>query len=588
MRLAYEDTLRGQKALWRIEKPIPADIRERLDGRSPMLCHLLYCRGYRSAEEIEAFFSQGTISHDPFLLPDMEAAVERIAQAVERREQVAVYGDFDCDGLSAAAILMSTLQGLGLAPIPHIPLRADGHGLHPEALADLADRGVGLVVTADCGIGAIEEVRVAHGMGMDVIVTDHHEARADGALPDCPAVDPTRHDAEYPCRFLCGAGVAYKLAQALACQIPDAADPDNLLDLVALGTVADVVPMRDENRSLVIRGLERLRRTERPGLLALFQAAGIDRHKIDPVSIGFYLAPRINAANRMGTPQLAYNCLTASDPAVAAECARKLSDHNQQRQLLVAETFETVAEQLGAPATIAEAVMEGRRAPFLIVIGHWPSGISGLLASKIVDVYGLPTFVGADASDGIVSVSARGIPGVRIDEILEGCEAALPGGLFLGFGGHTRAGGFRVQREKLESCLDVLEDQTWRQVHVDEVGAVLTVDAEVSLSRLTLDAATHIRTLAPFGVDFLEPLFLCRDVTLKRVSAVGGQKHARFKIQQGSAWMDGIYFGAHPSFFQLPAESKLDLVFHLQIDEWDGLQRPELRLRDWRYTSPSL
>jgi single-stranded-DNA-specific exonuclease len=297
--LSNPDTvLQGRKALWRIEEPFPAEIRQALHGRSPMLCHLLYCRGYRSADEIEAFFSHRIISHDPFLLPDMDRAIERLSRAIERREHVAVYGDFDCDGVTSVAVLVATLQRCGLDPIAHIPTRADGHGLHPEALASLADRGVGLVVTADCGITAIEEVRVAHGMGMDVIITDHHETRPDGSLPDCLAVSPTRHDSDYPFRFLCGVGVAYKVAQALRQANPAAPDPDDLLDLVALGTVADIVPLLDENRSLVIQGLERLRRTERTGLLALFRAAGVDPQRIDPVSVSFYLAPRINGVRR--------------------------------------------------------------------------------------------------------------------------------------------------------------------------------------------------------------------------------------------------------------------------------------------------
>src|SRR5579872_781886 len=324
--------IRGHRALWRLEEPIPQGIRDSLGDESVMISHLLYCRGYRSIEAIRGFFTQGTISHDPFLLPDMDRAVRRISQAVERGERVAVYGDFDCDGLTAAAVLVATLEGLGLRPIAYIPEREDGHGLHPEGLAALADQGVELVVTADCGISAIEEVRVARGMGMDVVVTDHHEARIDGSLPDCPTVDPTRHDSEFPFRSLCGVGVTYKLAQALASTLPGAPDPDDVLDLVALGTIADVVPLLDENRSLVIRGLHRLRQTRRPGLAALFEAAGGDRKRIDPVAVGFYLAPRINAANRMATPQLAYDLITASDPGRAAELAALLSDHNQARQ----------------------------------------------------------------------------------------------------------------------------------------------------------------------------------------------------------------------------------------------------------------
>ena len=272
-----EVELRGHRALWQVAAPISAELRGALDGASVMLAHLLYCRGYRSVEEIRTFLQGDQVSHDPFLMPDMEIAVERIGVAAGRREQVAVYGDFDCDGITAAAAIVETLIGLGLTPQVHIPTREDGHGLHPEALARLADAGVTLLVTADCGVTSMEEVLVAQGMGMDVIVTDHHEVRADGSLPACPVVNPTRHDSLYPFRFLSGAGVAYKLAQALRARLPHAPDPDVLLDLIALGTIADVVPLRDENRSLVARGIQYLRDTQRRGLLALYEVAGVDR-----------------------------------------------------------------------------------------------------------------------------------------------------------------------------------------------------------------------------------------------------------------------------------------------------------------------
>ncbi|HEX6510350.1 MAG TPA: DHH family phosphoesterase, partial [Chloroflexota bacterium] len=376
-----DSELRGHRAAWRLEPRIPADVLELLPGESVMLAHLLYCRGYHTPDEIRVVLAGETITHDPFLLPDMERAVDRIARAVETGERVAVYGDFDCDGITATAVLVTTLQRLGLSPIAHIPTREDGHGLHPVALAELSDRGVTLVVTADCGITSMVEVQVALGMGMDVVVTDHHEARLDGSLPQCPAVDPTRLDSLYPFRSLSGAGVAYKVAQALRLRLPGAPDPDDLLDLVALGTVADVVPLRDENRFLVARGLERLRRTQRPGLLALYEVAGIERSRIDPVSVGFYLAPRINAANRMATPRLAYDLVTAADEHIAAELARQLSAYNGQRQTLVAETFDAVAAELGDQSNMAEAVRAGSRAPIVIVVGRWPAGISGLLAS---------------------------------------------------------------------------------------------------------------------------------------------------------------------------------------------------------------
>ncbi|HLJ66099.1 MAG TPA: single-stranded-DNA-specific exonuclease RecJ [Chloroflexota bacterium] len=577
--------LRGQRARWRIEPQIPDEIRAELAGESVMLAHLLYCRGFTTAEQIRAFLAGGTISHDPFLLPDMDAAVERIATAIERGERVAVYGDFDCDGITSAVVLVETLRALGGEPIPYLPSREDGHGLHPEGLAALSDQGATLVVTADCGVSAIEEVRVARGMGMDVVVTDHHEVRADLSLPDCPVVNPTRHDSEYPCRHLCGVGVAFKLVQALSRRMPGRVDPDSLLDLVALGTVADVASLVDENRSLVIRGLDRLRSTRRPGLLALFEVAGVDPARIDPISVSFYLAPRINAANRMASPQLAYDLITAGDPAEAMRLAHRLSAHNQERQLLVAETLQGITAQLGDPETVAGEIRAGRRPPLLIVVGTWPAGISGLLAAKLVDAYGVPAFAGTDAGAGTISVSARGVPGVHIDELIERCEAALPAGLFLGYGGHASAGGFRIEAAKLPQARELLAEQSTASIRIDEIGAALTIDAEVGLRRLTLDAARRVRSLAPFGMGFPEPLFLTRGARLKRLSARQDSAHVKLTLQQGDGLIDGIYFNATDEFRRLPIWSALDVVYHLQIDQWQGLQKPQACIRDWRESS---
>jgi single-stranded-DNA-specific exonuclease len=539
-----------------------------------MLSHLLYCRGYKTAPEIQNFFIQGSISHDPFLLPDMEEAVERIAQACENGERVAIYGDFDCDGVTSAAVLMETLRGCGLDPVAHIPTREDGHGLHRRALADLCARGVSLIITADCGIGAVDEVLVALDLGLEVIITDHHEPHSDGTLPDCLTLSPTRHDSMYPWRFLSGVGMTYKLAQALKMRMLTAPEPRDVLDLVALGTVADVVPLRDENRSLVIDGLSSLQRSRRVGLRALFDVAGVERAKIDPVSIGYYLGPRINAA-----------LITTDDPEVAASLARELSNYNEQRQDLVAEKVEEILADIGPAAVLTERVLEGEKPPLLIVIGDWPAGISGLLASKLVDEYGLPAFVGTNTGDGIVTVSARSIPEVNIDEILDAADSSVPGGLFLGHGGHSAAAGFRVAEERFSVAKASLEEQAAKRVSPEHIGAILEIDAEVRLGSLSLAAAEKLRTLAPFGRGFEEPLFLSRDVLLKRRSSFSDGRHVKVGLLGDNALVDGILFNVSEAFMELPLGSRLDVVYHLQLNERNGLSKPELCVRDWRANS---
>lgn len=572
--------LRGSRSPWRVARSNQAELDESIPGCSRMLAHLLYRRGVDTPEQIQSFLARDPISHDPFLIPAMHEAVQRIAWAVSRGECVAIYGDFDCDGVTAAAVLLDTFRGLGLDPITYIPIRADGHGLSPDGLAALAAQGVTLVVTADCGITAIDEVLVAQGMGLDVIVTDHHEPRAGGVVPDCPTVAPTRYDSFYPWRYLCGAGVAYKLAQALTEKIPTTFDPRAVLDLVALGTVADVVPLLDENRSLVLQGLDCLRRTERPGLLALFTVAGIEQTRIDPTSIGFYLAPRLNAANRMADPRIAFDLITATDPGLASQLAERLNTLNRERQDLVAAQTMSLVQQLGSPDAIAAEVASGRRPPLIVVQGDWPPGISGLLASKLVDLYGLPAFVGATSADGVVSVSARGTADTRIDELLERCETALPGGLFLGFGGHARAGGFRIHAADVDTAVALLQEHV--EIDVSAIGPVLDIDAELPLRWLTLQAAEQLQRLAPFGSGFAEPLFLSRNTTLRRLTARGEGKHASILVGDETSAMSGIWFNADPDFFTMQPGEQIDLVFHLQINEWRGASRAELRIRDWR------
>lgn len=574
--------MHGQRARWRVAAPLPDWLRAELPGVSVMLAHLLYCRGYESAEAIEELLSGAVVSHDPALLPDIDAAVARIALAIEQGETVAIYGDFDCDGLTATAVLATTLQALNAPTLVHIPSRDDGHGLHPEALAALRDQGVSLILTADCGIGSIDEVRVARGMGMDVIVTDHHEPRRDGSLPACLTINPRRQDSRYPFHDLCGVGVALKLVEALAARLPDVPDPDDFLDLAALGTVADVVPLRDENRSLVVRGLRRLRQTQRPGLLALFRVAGVEQAKLDPVSLAFYLAPRINAANRLAHPQLAYDLITAGDAESAERLAGELHAFNLQRQALVAEHADALITTIGDPGEIAAAIRAGDRAPLLFTVGSWPPGISGLLATRLVETYGVPAFAGTVAAGGELSVSARGPAGAHIERLLEDCESAVPGGVFLGFGGHARAGGFRASADRLPEVESLLMEQARGTLAPGVTESELVVDAVVGLGQLTLDAAHKIQSLAPFGAEFPEPLFLARRVTLLRCSPVKGGAHARITLRHNGVSINGISFHVSPKIFELAPATLIDAVFHLQINDWNGQRRVELCLRDWR------
>lgn len=579
------DELQGVSKRWRVAERLPEDMRSALPGQSVMLSHLLWRRGYQTPEQIAQFLSGTPISHDPFRLPDMAVAVERVLRARREGERVAVYGDFDCDGLTASAVLVHTLRAYGLDPVAYIPDRAEGHGLHPEAIAALRDQAVGLIITADCGITDMDEVLVARAMGMDVVITDHHAARIDLSLPNCPSVCPTRHDAEYPCNFLSGVGVAYKLAQALAVACPGP-EPERLLDLVALGTVADVVPLRDENRSLVIRGLQQLHRSRRPGLAALARVAGVEVEELDADGISFYLAPRINAANRMASPRLAYELLMAELEEEALPLAQQLSDFNQLRRGLVEQHLSALLQQVGDPALVAAEVAAGNRPPVLLVVGDWHAGISGLLASKLSERYGLPAFVGSDGGTGTVSVSARGSTDNRIDDLLEAIEAGLPGGLFQGYGGHAAAGGFRLASERLPEAVRLLEAEAGRRIRVGEHEPVLEIDAEVRLDQLTTHTAHLVQELAPFGQKFPQPCFLTRGVTLQRVTPLrqGGR---RFTLSRAGSQIRGVSFYPDEPFTRLAPGAQLDVAFNLTLNRFQGRESAEIHLCDWRPAEPA-
>jgi single-stranded-DNA-specific exonuclease len=519
------------------------------------------------------------VEYDPYALPDMEAAEKRIRLALAAGERIAVYGDFDCDGLTATALLVQTLKALGGDPVVVIPTRLDGHGLQWEQLRALAEGGVTLVISADCGISASDEVAMAQTQGLDVIITDHHTPPSNGSLPNCPVVSPSRPDSRYPFPYLCGVGVAYKLAQVL---LANEECSRELLDLVVLGTLADVVPLRDENRSFVLQGLDHLRSTERPGLRALFAVAGIEPTQVTPTAVAFYLAPRINAANRMADPHLAYDLITARDSVTAARLANELNTHNRLRQELVSEHLEPLLASLGSSAELVQAVRDGRRPPLLFVEGTWPSGISGLLASKLAEAYGLPTVVVAQQEGEVVGASVRSIPGVDISELLEICQSSRPG-LFLRYGGHTGAGGFAVRVEHLAEARTALEEVAAIHVPRETVGVILHIDAEVSLAQIDLHAVSQVERLAPFGAGFPEPLFLTRHVYLTERRLVGREgKHLQIRVRRGQAHVRGVLFN-HDAPLTLVAESEpVDIVFSLGRDEWQGESYPKIYIRDWR------
>lgn len=575
--------LQGRKALWQVAERLDSALASQVPDVSHMVAHLLYQRGYTSAEAITAFLREASPMHDPSRLPDVKPAVERIRRGAKSGERIAIYGDFDCDGLTASAIFLDTLRLLGADPIVVIPTRNEGHGMKEERLRALAQEGVSLVVSADCGIGDVGAVRAARELGMDVIVTDHHQPPVDGSLPEALVVSPTRHDSRYPWRYLSGAGVAYKVATAL---LDSPERSDKLLDLAAFGTIVDVVPLRDENRTLVIRGLDRLRNTTRCGLRALFSVAGIDSRLLDHASVGFYLGPRINAANRMADPRTAFDLITAVDPAEANRLAQELDGHNTTRQEQVARGLAEAIDVIGLPAEVRAEIKTGNRAPIICVFGEWAPGISGLLASDLTEKYCVPVLAAARRPDGVVAASGRSVKDVNILEILQRAHDRLPD-LFLGFGGHAGACGFTVQPEGMDLAFSALGQASLGIVPIDDLVMRIQVDAQIRLAQVDMRSLALVETLGPYGNGFEEPVFLARGVYLSGRRRVGsGGKHVKITARSGTFRVAAIIFSCDPELADFPEDAPVDLAFSIGRDEYNGLSQPQIRVRDWRPFGP--
>jgi single-stranded-DNA-specific exonuclease len=536
---------------------------------------VLYNHGITDPADVAAFLGGAGGEEGPFALEGIGAAITRLRRALRAGEPIAVYGDFDADGVTATVLLVQTLRALGGNVRPYIPHRVDeGYGLHKAALAQLAREGTRVVVTVDCGVRSVDEVAYARQLGLDVIVTDHHSVGP--RLPEAVAViDPKRPDCPYPWE-LAGVGVAYKLAQALLCshrQTPVAPqevqlEEDDLLDLVALGTVADLAPLLGENRTLVQRGLASINRMERPGVEALCRQAGLKAGQVDATAIGFTLGPRLNAAGRLTHAQEAYQLLETAYPIEAERLAAELDRLNRERQQLTLETHER-ARQLVLDAA-------GEEMPLLFVAASdFQAGIVGLVASRLVDEFYRPAAVveiGKKYSKG----SARSIPEFHITAALDECTDLL-----LHHGGHAAAAGFTTPNEHLGELESRLRRLAAEQLAGVELSPVLAVDAVVELARMSGELHRELTRLEPCGYANPHPLFLSQNVRLLGQRAVGSDgKHLKLTLSDGRAVWDGIAFRQGEWAGKLP--DRVDVVYHLEANEWNGQQRLQLNVQDLR------
>ncbi len=501
--------------IWRVRPPAPGHVLSRLAGLPPLIAQLLYNRGISSPAEALAFLERRGMEADPFALADMGRAVERIRHAIAGGELIVVHGDFDADGITATLVLGQTLQALGARAHVYIPHRVDeGYGLNADALARMARNGVRLVVSVDCGIRAHAEVELVNRLGMEIIVTDHHTVPPE--LPPAYAVvNPGRPDSGGDSR-LAGVGVAFRLAQALLLREEEepvarrqvTLSPDDLLDLVAVGTVADVVPLLGENRALVWHGLSRLRTSPRPGLAQLMRVARVEPAHLSSESLAFAIGPRINAAGRLDHPYLAYRLLKAGNHHRARHLAEELEALNRQRQALTAALERRALEIIGDPTS-----------PLLMAAApDFHPGVMGLVASRLTELCHRPAVI-VHADGPLWRGSARSIPEFHITRALDACADLLER-----YGGHAAAAGFTVRPERLPDLHSRLLDLASRAFAGRPPTPVLEVDAPLALEALTPDVLSHCERLRPFGEDNPAPVFLATGVRWE---------HARFLGQEG-------------------------------------------------------
>ncbi len=566
---------------WQIAASPPPEVLRRFQGISPTLAHILYARGLTDPAEALRFLhaddpAVGSILGFRGKRHSIDRALSRIRQAIRAREPIAVYGDFDADGVTSTALLMQTLRYLGAHAMPYIPHRVDeGYGLNSEALLRLARQGVRLVITVDCGIRSIEEVEDGKAAGLDIIVTDHHTLGE--TLPDAYAViNPKRTDVPYTEDMLAGVGVAFRIAEALLTidsgrsggrDVPLA--PDDLLDLVAIGTVADLAPLnRLENRALVRRGLAVLNRTRRPGLVALHEVAGLRPGAIDAGSIGFAIGPRINAAGRLDSAMIAYELLVTRDPARAAELALHLQNLNVQRQELTRQAQETIRTQIDDPAG-TPLIFAGDR-------GFKP-GIVGLVAGRLCEEFYRPAVV-LEIGEHESRASCRSIPGFDITAALDSCAALL-----VRHGGHAQAAGFTVLNENIPALRERLTDLARAALAEDDIAPTVQIDMALDAGAVSLELAAELERLQPTGHSNPAPVFVTRGLKVIEQRLVGkDERHIKLRLARGAGFqaIDAIGFHLAPTFPS--GATHVDLVYHLEVNEWNGQRTPQLNLMDVR------
>ena len=560
---------------WHIADAHPqAAERLKAAGYPCLVSEVLASRGIETAEQAAAFLEhEQRLTYSPFLMADMDKAVARLQQALAAGERVAVFGDYDVDGITATCILVDYLQSRGADVLHYIPRRIeDGYGLSRDAIENLYRQGARLLITVDCGITGVEEVDFANSLGMDVIITDHHECKE--TLPHAAAVvDPHRPDCGYPFKHLAGCGVALKLVLALGGPDREEALFSRYCTLAAIGTVADVMQMSGENRTIVSRGLAAIDHSYFIGLHALLKEAGLAGREITSVQIGFVLAPRINAAGRMGAADKAAELLLCTDPAEAERMARELCALNRERQN-VEQTIYSQAEEMIA------RLPDRDRSALVLESSRWHQGVVGIVASRLSEKYSRPSFMihlNGDTGKG----SCRSWGGFNLFAALENCKDLL-----LGFGGHELAAGFTIEEANIPAFRERMND--YARSFQGDAAPVSVLDVDVAIthpSAVTLEELEALSALEPYGSGNARPVFCLLGATLLRTQNVGQNRHLKLRLGKGSAQFDGIFFSTVAEDCGCRPGDRVDAAFYLQVNEFRGSRTVQLQMVDLR---PSL
>ncbi len=539
-------------------------------GYPPLLAAVLSARGAGTPESAALLLErERELSHSPLLMRDMDKAVARIRRALADGEKMAVFGDYDVDGITSTVLLVDYLRSRGADCLKYIPRRVeDGYGLGKEALRGLRARGVTLVITVDCGITGVEEARFAREIGLDLVITDHHECKDE--LPDAAAVvDPRRPDCPYPFKHLAGVGVALKLVLALDGQREEALFA-RYCTLAAIGTVADVMQMTGENRTIVCRGLESIGGSDFLGLRALLRETGLAGREVSSTQIGFILAPRLNAAGRMGEAELAADLLLTDDSAQAEVLARELCGLNRERQAVEQEIFAQAVEQI-------EFLPAGERSALVLSSEVWHQGVVGIVASRLSEKYSCPSFM-IHLQNGMGKGSCRSYGGFNLFSALESCRDLL-----VDFGGHELAAGFNIREEDIPAFRRRMNRCVCDYRNGETPVSSLAVDVEIRHPEwVTLEELEALSRLEPYGAGNERPVFTIMGARVESMQSVGQNRHLKLRLVKEDCRFDAIFFSATAAACGVSVGTRVDAAFHLQVNEFRGLSSVQLQLVDLR------